>query len=158
MPDAVYCRHCGVKRAECEASDPASSPGNLAAPQAGFGLAPAALAPAPPAPAFSCRPLGHGVSDRDRDRDWLDGRSPKANPRAASFQRLNGFLLRTHMTSLLSALAEDGWLEAWEKERLCCHAREPDSKWAQTFLRIYMRFMETDDVASFVAALKAQIA
>ncbi|CAJ1360395.1 unnamed protein product [Effrenium voratum] len=158
MPDAVYCRHCGVKRAECEASDPASSPGNLAAPQAGFGLAPAALAPAPPAPAFSSRPLGHGVSDRDRDRDWLDGRSPKANPRAASFQRLNGFLLRTHMTSLLSALAEDGWLEAWEKERLCCRAREPDSKWAQTFLRIYMRFMETDDVASFVAALKAQIA
>jgi len=80
------------------------------------------------------------------------------NPRIASFLRLNGFLLRTHITSLISALAEDGWLQTWEKERLCSVARNADSLGAQKFLRTYMRFMETDDVPMFVAALKAQIA
>lgn len=103
-----------------------------------------------------------GRRDMDPRDGWsMDYRigSPKGNPRVASFVRLNSFLLRTHITSLLSALAEDGWLEAWEKERLCCHARESDSSpWAQAFLRIYSRFMETEDVASFVAALKAQVA
>ncbi|CAE7237041.1 unnamed protein product [Symbiodinium microadriaticum] len=82
--------------------------------------------------------------------------SPKGGARVASFVRLNGFLLRTHITSLLSALAEDGWLEAWEKERLCSSARDAESRWAQSFLQIYMRFVETDDVATFVAGLKAQ--
>eukprot|EP00439_Symbiodinium_sp_Y106_P011584 s5127_g1.t1 len=83
--------------------------------------------------------------------------SPKGGARVASFVRLNGFLLRTHITSLLSALAEDGWLEAWEKERLCSSARDAESRWAQSFLQIYMRFVETDDVATFVAGLKAQV-
>lgn len=85
--------------------------------------------------------------------------APQApNPRVSSFVRLNGFLLRTHITSLIAALMEDGWLEAWEKERLCGQLREADAQpWAMSFLRIYMRFMETDDVPSFVAGLRAQI-
>eukprot|EP00933_Yihiella_yeosuensis_P021124 TRINITY_DN16800_c0_g2_i1.p1 TRINITY_DN16800_c0_g2~~TRINITY_DN16800_c0_g2_i1.p1 ORF type:complete len:411 (+),score=65.32 TRINITY_DN16800_c0_g2_i1:46-1278(+) len=82
------------------------------------------------------------------------------NPRVASFVRLNGFLLRTHITSLISALAEDGWLETWEKERLCNHARDSDgsSPWARIFLRIYTQFMETNDVAGFVTGLRSEIA
>merc|ERR1712232_753286 len=81
-----------------------------------------------------------------------------ASPRVASFVRLNSFLLRTHITSLVSALAEDGWLEIWEKERLCRYAREDAQPWALAFLRIYSRFMENDDVQSFVADLRAQVA
>lgn len=117
----------------------------------------------PPLPR-SCPSAPCGMPRRELDppRDsWsMDYRvsSPKGNPRVASFVRLNNFLLRTHITSLLSALAEDGWLEAWEKERLCSAARESESPWAQSFLRIYARFMETEDVPSFVAALKAQAA
>jgi len=80
------------------------------------------------------------------------------DPRARSFVRLNGFLLRTHITSLVSALAEDGWLEAWEKEQLCHQAREGTQPWALAFLQVYMRFMEMDDVPMFVAGLRAQLA
>jgi len=80
------------------------------------------------------------------------------DPRARSFVRLNGFLLRTHITSLVSALAEDGWLEAWEKEQLCHQAREGTQQWALAFLQAYMRFMEMDDVPMFVAGLRAQLA
>jgi len=79
-----------------------------------------------------------------------------SDPRVDSFARLNGFLLRTHITSLISALAEDGWLKAWEKERLCRSAREDSSEWATAFLRNYVRLMETNDVHTFVAALRAQ--
>jgi len=67
-------------------------------------------------------------------------------------------LLRTHITSLVSALAEDGWLEAWEKEQLCHQAREGTQPWALAFLQVYMRFMEMDDVPMFVAGLRAQLA
>eukprot|EP00913_Durusdinium_trenchii_P018406 g17291.t1 len=45
---------------------------------------------------------------------------------------------------------------AWEKDRLCCHARDSANPWAQSFLRIYMRFMETEDVAGFLAEVAAQ--
>eukprot|EP00929_Paragymnodinium_shiwhaense_P091630 TRINITY_DN51537_c0_g1_i1.p1 TRINITY_DN51537_c0_g1~~TRINITY_DN51537_c0_g1_i1.p1 ORF type:complete len:371 (+),score=48.96 TRINITY_DN51537_c0_g1_i1:88-1200(+) len=79
-----------------------------------------------------------------------------ACPRSASFVRLNSFLLRTHITSLISALSEDGWFEAWEKERLCRQAREDSHPWASSFLRIYSRFVETEDVHAFVADLRAQ--
>lgn len=79
------------------------------------------------------------------------------NPRVSALVRLNGFLLRTHITSLVSALAEDGWLEAWEKERICRKAREDSQQWALMFLRIYARFVETDDVDSFVAGLRTLI-
>lgn len=86
------------------------------------------------------------------------GRPPvQADARATSFVRLNNFLLRTHVTSLVSALAEDGWLEAWEKERLCAQAREDSPAWAQAFFRGYMRFMESEDVPAFVASLRSQI-
>jgi len=86
------------------------------------------------------------------------GRPPaQADARAASFVRLNSFLLRTHVTSLVSALAEDGWLEGWEKERLCSQAREDSPAWAQAFFRGYMRFMETEDVPAFVASLRCQV-
>lgn len=78
------------------------------------------------------------------------------DPRAESFLRLNGFLWRTHLTCLVSALSEDGWLETWERESLCDLARG-GSPPPQSFMRIYMRFMETDDVHNFVAALRAQI-
>jgi len=83
--------------------------------------------------------------------------APQLDARAASFVRLNSFLFRTHVTSLVSALAEDGWLEAWEKERLCSQAREDSPAWAQAFFRSYMRFMDTEDVPSFVASLRSQI-
>lgn len=100
----------------------------------------------------------HDARDRNRAPIFNEAR-PTSNPRVASFVRLNGFLLRTHITSLISALAEDGWLEVWEKERLCSHARESDGShaWAQTFLKMYTRFMETDDVPAFVAGLRSQI-
>lgn len=79
------------------------------------------------------------------------------DPRSASFVRLNSFLLRTHITSLVSALAEDGWLEAWEKERLCAQAREDSPTWVNAFFRVYMRFVESEDVRSFVGSLRSQI-
>jgi len=81
----------------------------------------------------------------------------QSHPRSASFVRLNTFLLRTHITSLVSALAEDGWLEVWEKERLCRQAREDSQPWVMSFLRVYSRFLETDDVQVFVADLRAHI-
>lgn len=80
-----------------------------------------------------------------------------AGARSSSFLRLNSFLLKTHVTSLISALAEDGWLEMWEKDQLCHRAREDLSSWAAGFLRIYMRFLETQDVHSFVASLRSQM-
>lgn len=79
------------------------------------------------------------------------------DPRTTSFLRLNNFLLRTHITSLVSALAEDGWLEAHEREQLIRVARDDASPSFSAFLRIYSLFVETDDVMSFVAGLKAQI-
>jgi hypothetical protein len=82
---------------------------------------------------------------------------PQADARASSFVRLNSFLLRTHVTSLVSALAEDGWLEGWEKERLSAQAREDSGGWALAFLRVYSRFMETEDVPMLVASLRSQI-
>lgn len=104
--------------------------------------------------------LGGGSSSWQHEADASKATvgASTGNPRIASFLRLNGFLLRTHITSLISALAEDGWLQAWEKDQLCSVARNSDSLGAQKFLRTYMRFMETDDVPMFVAALKAQIA
>lgn len=86
------------------------------------------------------------------------GKGPAAvDPRNASFVRLNTFLLRTHITSLISALAEDGWLESWEKERLCRQARDDSGTWTLVFLRSYTRFMEKDDVQGFVESLRNQI-
>jgi len=79
------------------------------------------------------------------------------DPRSDAFVRLNSFLLRTHITSLISALAEDGWLEVSEKERLCHRAREDAGSNAISFLRTYMRFMETGDVHAFVAALRVHL-
>lgn len=103
---------------------------------------------------FSSRGGGMGLSRYPESF----GRTPsQADARATSFVRLNSFLLRTHVTSLVSALAEDGWLEGWEKERLCSQAREDSPAWAQAFFRGYMRFMETEDVPSFVASLRSQI-
>lgn len=104
---------------------------------------------------FSSRGGGVGYS---RFQAESFGRAPsQADARATSFVRLNSFLLRTHVTSLVSALAEDGWLEGWEKERLCSQAREDSPAWAQSFFRVYMRFMETEDVPAFVASLRSQI-
>lgn len=77
--------------------------------------------------------------------------------RISSFVRLNNFLLRTHITSIVSALAEDGWIEAWEKERICRCTRESTSSTAQAFVRVYGHFVETSDVPAFVRALKANI-
>lgn len=79
-----------------------------------------------------------------------------------AFVRLNGFLLRTHATSLVSALGEDGWLEGWERERLLRRIRAEDScsdsrQWSQTFLQIYKTFVETEDVAGFVAGIQARL-
>lgn len=85
------------------------------------------------------------------------GHRPDGNPRVAALVRLNGFLLRTHVTSLVSALAEDAWLEGWEKDRICQKARECSQPWASMFLRTYARFVETDDVDSFVAGLRSLI-
>lgn len=89
--------------------------------------------------------------------ETFGGKPSQADARAGSFVRLNNFLLRTHVTSLVSALAEDGWLEAWEKDRLCSQAREDSPAWAQSFFRGYTRFMETEDVPAFVASLRSQI-
>lgn len=85
------------------------------------------------------------------------GKPQQPDARSASFVRLNSFLLRTHVTSLVSALAEDGWLEIWEKERLCCQAREDSLSWMQAFFRSYTRLIETEDVKTFVAGLRSQI-
>lgn len=100
-----------------------------------------------------------GMSGLNGYSSDIPGRAPsQADARAASFVRLNSFLLRTHVTSLVSALAEDGWLEAWEKDRLCGQAREESpTAWLQAFFRSYMRFMETEDVPTFVASLRSQI-
>jgi len=95
---------------------------------------------------------------RDVPQQQGHGQMLNTDPRAASIVRLNSFLLRTHITSLVSALAEDGWLETWEKERLCCRAREDSQQWARNFLQIYLRFTETDDVQAFVAGLRVGIA
>lgn len=114
----------------------------------------------------SLEPERLGLSVRD---PWLDtgssSRKPLGsevqapNPRVTSFIKLNSFLLRTHITSLISALAEDGWLEMWEKERLCSKTREANSAaWSRSFLRHYVRFVESDDVSTFVAGLRAQLA
>lgn len=89
--------------------------------------------------------------------DTFGGKPAQADARAGSFVRLNNFLLRTHVTSLVSALAEDGWLEVWEKERLCSQAREDSPAWAQSFFRGYTRFLETEDVPAFVASLRSHI-
>jgi len=102
----------------------------------------------------------HGARDKacTGTKSSLQECSAAVGPRAVSFLRLNGFLLRTHMTSLIAALAEGGWLEVWEKERLCHYARDDAQAWALTFLRIYSRFMQTADVQVFVADLRAQLA
>lgn len=82
---------------------------------------------------------------------------PGQDTKTASFVRLNNFLLRTHITSIVSALAEDGWIEAWEKERICRCARENTSSTALAFIPIYGHFVETSDVPTFARALKANI-
>lgn len=81
----------------------------------------------------------------------------KEDLRAGSFVRLNSFLWRTHLTCLVSALAEDGWLETWERDQLCDQARNDSVTWSIAFMRNYMRFMESEDVQSFVLGLRAQI-
>lgn len=101
---------------------------------------------------------GLGNINSSRDVGVHEGISCSINPRVASFVRLNSFLLRTHVTSLVSALAEDGWVEAWEKERLCRRAREDSQSWAISFLGLYTRFVETGDVQNFVAGLKTAMA
>lgn len=98
---------------------------------------------------------GHGYFRYPTDTSG--GKPSQVDARSGSFVRLNNFLLRTHVTSLVSALAEDGWLEVWEKERLCSQARDDSPAWAQSFLGGYTRFMETEDVPAFVASLRSQI-
>lgn len=119
-------------------------------------------APALRSPLAQGKGIGGSAYDRVGPRggypsEFTGKVSPQSDARAASFVRLNSFLFRTHVTSLVSALAEDGWLEAWEKERLCSQAREDSPAWAQAFFRSYMRFMDTEDVPSFVASLRSQI-
>mmetsp|Transcript_5879 Transcript_5879/g.14033 ORF Transcript_5879/g.14033 Transcript_5879/m.14033 type:complete len:377 (-) Transcript_5879:103-1233(-) len=80
---------------------------------------------------------------------------PCRETRAGSFVRLNGFLWRTHITSLIAALTEDGWMEVHEKERICSLARQDRPSWASSFMKVYTRFMETEDVFRFVADLRA---
>jgi len=169
--DANFCRQCGsareISQADCPAISPRSPKSATRSASAKFrepsGDAHAGAAsqqlPLKPPPLWTYGGPTRDLEVRDSWSKEAMQATPSSNPRVASFVRLNGFLIRTHITSLISALAEDGWLEAWEKEKLCSLARESDSSnpWAQTFLRIYMRFMETDDVATFVASLKAQI-
>lgn len=81
--------------------------------------------------------------------------APSGDSRAASFMRLNRFLLKTHITSLLAALAEDGWIQQREKEMLSCKAREDSRPWTSSFVRVYMRFLETENVQFFVNDLRA---
>lgn len=100
---------------------------------------------------------GASASAGYRHSETLGKAPAQVDSRAASFVRLNSFLLRTHITSLVSALAEDGWLEAWEKDRLCDQARADSPAWTQAFFRSYMRFLETEDVPAFVASLRSQI-
>jgi len=84
------------------------------------------------------------------------GREPSApDPRITSFVRLNSFLLRTHVTSLVAALAEDGWLETWEKDKLCMQSRDASSPWSVAFLKTYSRFVETEDLHAFLAGLRS---
>lgn len=91
------------------------------------------------------------------------GQGPCADPRAAAFVRLNGFLLRTHITSLVSALSEDGWLQAGDRERLLRRVRSEDSgkdaqrRWSQEFMQIYQDFIETENVNDFVIRIQAQL-
>lgn len=78
------------------------------------------------------------------------------SPRAASFIRLNDFLLRTHVNSLLCALAEAGHIEPWEKERMCRIARSGESRSRMPgLLKAYAQFVETSDLTAFVTALRA---
>lgn len=80
-----------------------------------------------------------------------------ADARTSSFMRLNSFLLRTHVTSLVAALAEDGWIQLWEKDKLCAQSREATPSWCLSFLQRYSHLVETEDVQAFVAGLRAMI-
>mmetsp|Transcript_65621 Transcript_65621/g.137161 ORF Transcript_65621/g.137161 Transcript_65621/m.137161 type:complete len:334 (+) Transcript_65621:354-1355(+) len=77
-----------------------------------------------------------------------------AGSRSAAFSRLHDFLLRTHISSLLSALAEDGWLLPRERDVLNSRAREESRVWSGSFNRAYIRFLETDNVQVFVSDLR----
>lgn len=84
---------------------------------------------------------------RHRDKFSQDS----VNPRCASFVRLNAFLLRSHTTSVISGLAEDGWIDASERNAFC----QRFSSWPSTFLQAYARFVQRTDVGEFVADLRA---
>lgn len=72
-------------------------------------------------------------------------------PQSTSFVRLNAFLLRSHITSVVSALAEDAWIDASERDAFCRRF----SSWPNAFLNAYTRFIQTTDVGGFVSELRA---
>lgn len=86
-------------------------------------------------------------------REAAEGETVEA--RRAFFLRFHGVLLRHHIASVIFVLKEDGWLEAWEKDQICSIAGNSKGSGAQNLLRSYMQFMETNEVHTFVTALKA---
>eukprot|EP00397_Hematodinium_sp_SG-2012_P030135 GEMP01031895.1.p1 GENE.GEMP01031895.1~~GEMP01031895.1.p1 ORF type:complete len:308 (+),score=41.97 GEMP01031895.1:40-924(+) len=79
------------------------------------------------------------------------------NTKELAFVRLNHFLLRAHLTSLLSAMLEEGFMEKWEKENLCEKMQCPErgEQTMKELVKIYSAFVDAADLPSFVNELRA---
>lgn len=129
--------------------DVAASPGGSAAPR---WSGTAALGPL----GANGRAKSPGRGPTSPRRLWAAQAAPLGprGDREVAFLQLNSFLLRSHAKSLVSALTMEGWLEAWEGERLRHRFSDEAPEIAKGFVSTYLRFVETEDVPDFVRRLR----
>jgi len=94
-------------------------------------------------------------AERKRESVAVDP-ATKETAALTAFVRLNQFLLKAHLASLLSAMREEGFLELWEKERICgrMHGEGSDAT-LKELVKIYSAFVESTDVSRFIGDLRS---
>lgn len=95
-------------------------------------------------------------AERKRESVAVDLATKETASKETAFVRLNQFLLKAHLASLLSAMREEGFLELWEKERICgrMHGEGSDATMKE-LVKIYSAFVESADVSQFIGDLRS---
>ena len=82
-------------------------------------------------------------------------RLPPTTSRDSSFDRLNAILLKSHFSSLFSAMSDEGFLESTIRTSLTTIMARPD--WAvarlPSWMRLYTQYVESRNLNRFVEAL-----
>ena len=95
------------------------------------------------------------ISREELNRQPVSARSsfqPMHRFSSGTFERLNGILLRSHFTSIFSAMKEEGLIDHEIKDELISSLNHPD--WVRdsvvNWTRCYAMFIEDRDLTRFI--------